>query len=105
MAGMVDTIRVRNKDGKEIEEFCERYRKFENKRPLVAVPTSYNHLTESDLQALGFQVVIYANHLIRSAYPSMLETAETILQNGRSMEVDQRCMSIKEILNLIPGGN
>jgi phosphoenolpyruvate phosphomutase len=97
-------IHSRHKNGKEIEEFCGRYAKLKNRMPLVAVPTSYNHLTESDLQKLGFRIVIYANHLIRSAYPAMYKTAETILEHGRSMEVDQQCMSISDILNLIPGG-
>lgn len=97
-------IHSRHKDGREIAAFCERYRQLERRVPLVAVPTSYNHLTEDELMAMGFQVVIYANHLLRSAYPAMKQTAETILRHGRSLEVDRACMPIAEILNLIPGG-
>ena len=51
----------------------------------------------------GANIVIYANHLLRNAYPSMIECAKSILQNNRSLETNEMTMSIKEILNLIPG--
>lgn len=91
------------KDGKDISDFCAEYRKIENHVPLVAVPTAYNHYTEDELGEMGINIVIYANHLLRSAYPAMKRTAETILANGRSLEVDECCMPIREILTLIPG--
>jgi phosphoenolpyruvate phosphomutase / 2-hydroxyethylphosphonate cytidylyltransferase len=96
-------IHSKEKDGKEIVEFCKKYKKIENKVPLVVVPSAYAQVTEDTLQKLGVNVVIYANHLIRSAYPAMVKTAENILENGRSKEAsDNFCMSIKEILTLIP---
>ena len=67
------------------------------------MPTSYNSVTEEELSQSGFNVVIYANQLLRSAYPAMYNAAKSILENGRAYEVDQNLMSIKEILNLIPG--
>ena len=96
-------IHSRDKDGVEISQFCERYNKFERRMPLVAVPTSYNQFTETELAAMGINVVIYANHLLRASYPSMCQAAESILTNERSLEADELCMSIKEILDLIPG--
>ena len=100
-----DGIMIHSKepDGSEIKEFLQRFAKEAPKRvPIVAVPTTYNHMTEEELSDLGVNVVIYANHLIRSAYPSMMETAQEILKNERSLEVDSKCLSIKEILKLIP---
>lgn len=97
-------IHSRHKDAVEIRAFCSGYKKLERRVPLIAVPTSYNHLTEDELQSMGFNIVIYANHLLRSAYPAMKQTAEQILLNGRSLEVDKSCMPIKDILTLIPGG-
>jgi phosphoenolpyruvate phosphomutase / 2-hydroxyethylphosphonate cytidylyltransferase len=95
-------IHSKEKDGKEIIEFCNKYNMFENRVPLVVVPSTYAHMTEDDFQKLGVNVVIYANHLIRSAYPPMVKTAETILENGRSEEASVKyCMPIKEILTLI----
>lgn len=97
-------IHSKEKDGKEIVEFCRRYNEFENRVPLVVVPTSYNFMREEELVELGVNVIIHANHLIRSAYPAMVNTAQSILENGRSKEASVNCMPIKEILTLIPGG-
>ncbi|MCL2187609.1 MAG: phosphoenolpyruvate mutase [Defluviitaleaceae bacterium] len=87
----------------EVFAFCDEYVKFGGKIPLVAVPTTYNTVTEEELVKRGVRVVIHANHLLRSAFPAMKKTAEAILQHGRSLEADEMCMSIKEILTLIPG--
>lgn len=96
-------IHSREKDGSEIAEFARKFRESHPNVPLVAVPTSYSHFTEPQLAALGVNIVIYANHLLRSAYPAMKRTAETILRHERALEADEFCMSIEEILNLIPG--
>ena len=66
------------------------------------MPSSYNHPYEKELIGAGANVVIYANHLLRAAYPAMVDVAKSILTNERSKEVDDQCMSIKEILTLIP---
>ena len=97
-------IHSKEKDGKEIAEFCRRYNEFENRVPLIVVPTSYNFMKEDELVELGINVIIYANHLLRSAYPAMVNTAKSILENERSKEASINCMPIKEILTLIPGG-
>ncbi len=96
-------IHSRNKSPDEIFQFCKLYNTLPNRKTLVAVPSSYNQVTEEELQSFGVNIVIYANHLLRSAYPAMMETAQSILTNHRSAECDQRMMSIKEILELIPG--
>ncbi|MDD3692599.1 MAG: phosphoenolpyruvate mutase [Oscillospiraceae bacterium] len=98
-------IHSREKDGKEIAEFLNLFRDFAPNVPVVLVPTSYNHFTETQLNQMGGNVIIYANHLLRSAYPAMLHTAKKILECGRSKEVDDQCMSIKEVLSLIPNEN
>ena len=99
-------IHSKEKDGKEIIEFCRYFQKFETKVPLIVVPSTYPHMTESELQDLGVNVIIYANHLLRSAYPSMINSAQSILENSRSKEAsDKYCMSIKDIITLIPGVN
>jgi len=97
-------IHSREKTPDEIFEFCDRYARLSNKKTLVVVPSSYNSVYESELIAKGVNVVIYANQLLRSAYPAMVDTATSILTNGRSAEVDDKMMPIKQILELIPGG-
>ena len=97
-------IHSKNKDGMDIKEFCQRFREKDQHTPIVAVPTTYNQFTEEELAEWGINVVIYANHMLRSAYPAMVKCAESILTNSRSLEAsDQYCMPIKQILNLIPG--
>ena len=95
-------IHSRKKDTSEIKNFCKKYNKIKNIVPLVAVPTSYNEITEEELKELGVKVVIYANHMLRASYPAMLSVAKSILKNDRSKEADDSCLSISEILKLIP---
>ena len=96
-------IHSKEKDGKEIIEFCEKYKLIKNKVPLVIVPSTFSHITEKEFKALGVNIVIYGNHLIRGAYPAMINIAESILEHGRCKEVsEQYCMPIKEILTLVP---
>jgi len=96
-------IHSKNKDGKEIIEFCNHFKKFDQRVPLIVVPSTYAHMTENELMDLGVNVVIYANHLLRSAYPSMVNAAKSLLENSRGMEAsNDYCISIKEIITLIP---
>ena len=70
--------------------------------PLVVVPTSYDKTTEDELMKAGVRIVIYANHLLRSAYLAMNKTAKSILENGRAYESGDLCLSVKDIIKLIP---
>ncbi len=96
-------IHSKEKSGADIKGFCTELRKFKTDVPIVVVPTTFNQITEEELRSWGVNVVIYANHMLRSAYPAMLNTAKSILENGRSLEANPLCMPIKEILELIPG--
>ena len=94
-------IHSKKKDGAEIKEFCGAFRKEYKDIPLIVVPTTYNHITEKELGEYGINVIIHANHLIRSAFPVMNKVAHMILENERSLEASELCMPIKEILTLI----
>lgn len=100
-----DGIMIHSKDktGADIKEFCQRFRKEYKSIPLVLVPTTYNQYTENELASWGANIIIYANHMLRASYPAMQKCAETILQAERSLEVNDLCMPIKQILELIPG--
>jgi len=100
----VDGIMIHSKSKKpdEIISFCSEYKKFKKIVPLVVVPSTYNQITEEELMGIGVDVVIYANHLLRSAYPPMVETAISILENKRSYESSNKCLPIKKVLELIP---
>lgn len=94
-------IHSRKKEADEVFEFCDKFRKTDKQTPLVAVPTSYNSVTEKELYQHGINIVIYANQLTRSAFPAMQKTAADILTYHRAQEVDERLMSIKDIITLI----
>ena len=96
-------IHSRQKTPDEIVEFCKQYKQLGTQVPLVAVPSSYNAITDGELADIGVNVVIYANHMLRASYPAMSNVAHSILENGRSKECEPQCMPIKEILDLIPG--
>ncbi len=98
-----DAIMIHSKEEtpQELFQFCAEYRNLEYRVPLVAVPTTYNIVTEEQLMESGVQVVIYANHLLRSAYPGMRKVAESILQHGRANEAEEHCLPIADCLALI----
>jgi len=96
-------IHSREKTPEEVFEFCKIYQALEKRVPLIAVPSSYNTVTEKELSEAGVNVIIYANHMLRASYPAMYSVAESILRHGRSLESSEQCISIKEILDLIPG--
>ena len=95
-------IHSRKKDPAEIFEFVAKFREKNTTTPIVVVPTSFNTVTEQEFKDRGVNVVIYANQLTRTGFPAMQDAARTILENHRAKECDDKCMSIKEIITLIP---
>jgi phosphoenolpyruvate phosphomutase len=102
--GKADGILIHSKEktGEDVFEFMRKFRQDFPRIPVIAVPTTYNGFTEEQLFAQGIDIVIYANHLLRAAYPAMLQACESILDHGRSKELDKSIMNIKDIINLIP---
>jgi len=96
-------IHSRHKDPTEIMEFMQKFRATDTITPVVVVPTSFNSVTVEEFIEMGVNVVVTANHMLRAAYPAMLNVAKSVLENGRSLEAEPDCMSIKEILEFIPG--
>ncbi len=96
-------IHSKDKSGEDIKEFCTRFRQVHKLVPIIVVPTTYNQFTEDELHSWGINVVIYANHMLRAAYPAMVKVATSILEHERSLEASEYCMPIKQILELIPG--
>lgn len=94
-------IHSKEKTPKEIFQFSKIFKKTKYSIPLVAVPSTYSEVYEKDLILNGFKIVIYANQLLRSAYPAMVNTAKKILLNSRAYEADKNIIPIKEIINLI----
>ena len=94
-------IHSKEKTPHEIFSFAKEFKKSKNFIPLVSVPSTYSKVYEKDLIKNGFKLVIYANQLLRAAYPAMQSTAKKILENSRAFEAEKMIIPIKEIINLI----
>ncbi len=95
-----DAILIHSKQNnpKEIFKFSKIYKKFKNRKFLVAVPSSYSKTLEKDLINNGFNLVIYANHMLRASYLSMNKLALDILKNSRSFESEKQISKISDLL-------
>ena len=96
-------IHSRHKDPSEIIEFMQKFRLTDEITPVIVVPTSFNAVTIEEFIEMEVNVVVTANHMLRAAYPAMLNVARSVLENGRSLETESNCMSIKDILEFIAG--
>jgi 2-methylisocitrate lyase-like PEP mutase family enzyme len=94
-------IHSKDPTGEEILRFMEDYRRLQDRtgftKPLVCIPTAYNHLTGAELHQRGARIVIHGNHMVRAAYRSMQRVATLILEHDRSAEADQACVPVSEI--------
>ena len=95
-------IHSRKKEPDEIFEFVAKFRGKDKSTLLIVVPTSFNSVTEEEFKERGVNIVIYANQLTRTGFPAMQNAAKIILENHRAKECDDLCMSIKDIITLIP---
>ena len=94
-------IHSRSKEPDEILEFCDKFRAEDKETPIVVVPSSFNTITEEELKTHGVNIVIYANQLLRAAFPAMQNAAKSILKHHRAHEIDEELLSIKDIITLI----
>jgi len=94
-------IHSKEKNPKEIFSFSKIFKKTKWSKPLVSVPSTYSKTTEKKLIQNGFKIVIYANHMLRAAYPAMQNAAKSILKNQRSFELENKISSVSEVINLI----
>jgi phosphoenolpyruvate phosphomutase len=93
-------IHSKKTDAAEILEFAKQYNRLPDRKPLIAVPTTYSGITLEELKSSGVNIVIYANHLLRSAYPAMMKTATAILRDEKTAGVDGELMPLNDLLNL-----
>ena len=70
-------------------------------KPLICVPTTYHTIFDTELFAKGFNIVIYANQLLRASHKAMKNAASSILLNERSFEALPHLSSISELFELV----
>jgi phosphoenolpyruvate phosphomutase len=98
-----DAILIHSKDKSihNLIQFAKKFSKSKYYKPLVCVPSAYSHIREKQLSKIGFKIVIYANHMLRTSYKSMKEVAFDILRNERSFDAKNKMSTVKEIISLI----
>lgn len=100
-----DAIMIHSKSSNPMEviSFCKEYSNFSNKKPLMVSPTTYFVASEDELIKNGVNIIVYANHMLRAIYPVMIEVASSILRDGGSFNINERLISIEDVLDIVPG--
>ncbi|MBY0402853.1 MAG: phosphoenolpyruvate mutase [Cyanobacteria bacterium] len=86
----------------EIFEFTDAFRDLHPKAYLGVIPTMYPCVSEIEIINHKINLVIYANHLIRAAYPAMKACAKSILTHQRALEAEDLCIPFQSFLSLFP---
>ena len=94
-----DVILIHSKS-RTPDEVLEFARKWANRTPLAIIPTTYYGITPEQIQDAGVQVVIYANHAMRSAVHAMDHTLALIASTRSSQPVESEIASMKDLFDL-----
>lgn len=92
-------IHSRQAGGEEVFAFANTFRRRHPDVPLIAVPTAYHTVHHDELADAGFNVIIYANHMLRAALKAMQQVSRTILEHGRASEAEALCADLAEVLH------
>lgn len=68
--------------------------------PVVIVPTKYYSTPTEVFRQSGISLVIWANHLLRSAVTTMQKTAQTLKAQEHLLSIEDRIASVSEIFRL-----
>ncbi|MBF0104000.1 MAG: phosphoenolpyruvate mutase [Deltaproteobacteria bacterium] len=103
LAAGADGIMIHSKEQspEQVLNFAQKYNQLsfpDGRKPLMCVPTTYNTVTEETLISAGFNIVLYANQLLRASYAAMQGVCQAILKGGKAEMAEPLCSSIKEIL-------
>lgn len=90
-------IHSRKNTPDEVVEFIKR---FNNRRPVVVVPTTYPMITIKELEELKVKMVIYANHGLRAATKAMEDVFEEIKRAGCISTIEDKIVSVRHIFEL-----
>ena len=93
-------IHSKEKNPKEIFMFSREFNKIVKNPVIAIVPSTYSKVFEEEIIKNKIKIVIYANQLLRSIYPSMKNTAKSILLNQRSYNIEKKLTKISEIISL-----
>jgi phosphoenolpyruvate phosphomutase len=81
----------------DIELFMNEW---QNRHPIVIVPTKYFSTPTDTFRDLGISTVIWANHNCRSAIQSMKKTSQKIFEDQSLINVEDDIASVSDIFSL-----
>ncbi|MFL4986107.1 MAG: phosphoenolpyruvate mutase [Xanthobacteraceae bacterium] len=91
-------IHSKQKTASEVLGFAERW---QNRCPLIIVPTTYHSTPTSLFRQAGISTVIWANHNLRAAITAMRDTSRRIWEDESVREVEGQVASVQEIFRLV----
>ena len=94
-----DAILMHSKlaDPSEIKLFMENWN---NKTPVIIVPTKYYQTPTKDFKDWGVSTIIWANHNVRASVKAIQDTCKTIYDEQSLVNVEPNVVSVKEIFRL-----
>lgn len=90
----------RDKSLEEIDGFLQRWNGL-GSVPLVAVPTLFPDFTVEELRLKGFNMIIFANQLMRAAVGAIQRTLEDLAADRKAQAVDETIPSVNHIFDLV----
>jgi phosphoenolpyruvate phosphomutase len=81
----------------EVTAFLDEW---DDRCPVVLVPTTYPDWSFDDVVKAGASVVIYANQGLRATVSSLRDTFRTLLERGESTPLESRIASVADIFQL-----
>lgn len=90
-------IHSKNSDPGEVLEFSSIW---ENRCPLVIIPTKYYSTPTSVFADADISLVIWANHMIRASIYAMESVSQEIYQNESIVDVEDKISQINKIFSL-----
>lgn len=94
-----DAILIHSKksDPAEILEFC---RLWDNRKPVVLVPTKYYRVPTARIREAGVSLVIWANHNLRASIQAMRDTTRTLHEQQTLLEVEHEVAPLEDVFAL-----
>ncbi|HLD14989.1 MAG TPA: isocitrate lyase/phosphoenolpyruvate mutase family protein [Candidatus Nanoarchaeia archaeon] len=95
-----DMILIHSK-AKKPDEVLEFASKWNQRVPLVAVPTIYDTISANELYKAGIKMVIFANHGVRAEVKAIKEKFGKLMQTKRASDIREEIASLQEIYDLV----
>jgi phosphoenolpyruvate phosphomutase len=91
-------IHSKQKTAAEILAFAERW---QNRCPLLIVPTTYHSTPTSLFRQAGISTVIWANHNLRASITAMRDTSRRIWEDESLHEVEGRVAGVQDVFRIV----